>query len=89
MAYTRTYHTTVPVLPDADRDLMRWLARESFEVKAEGDGLRIVTYAEDIVPAEDIPPKAGKQLGRPVTDYEWFRFTATATNEPPEPPADA
>jgi hypothetical protein len=51
--------------------------------------LRIVTYAEDTVPAEDIPPKAGKQLGRPVTDYEWFRFTATATNEPPEPPADA
>ena len=82
MAYTRTYRTVVPVLPDADLAVLRWLTRESFEYKAEGDALRIVSYTEDTVPAIDIPPKVGKQLGRPVGEFAWHRFTATATNEP-------
>lgn len=81
MAYTRTYRTVIPAEPDADLDVLRWLARESFEHKAEGDALRIVDYTEETVPAEDIPPKAAKQLGRPVGDYVWFAFTARATNE--------
>lgn len=83
MPYTRTYRTIIPVELDADLDLLRWLSRESFERKADGDGLRIETWSEEQVPADDIPPKAGKQLGRPVESFQWWRFTATATNSPP------
>lgn len=79
MAYTRHYNTIVPVLPGADLDVLRWLTRESFERKAAGDCLIIVDYHEDTVAADDIPPKVGKQLDRPVKDYTWRRFTATAT----------
>lgn len=81
MAYTRTYRTVIPVDPDADLNVLRWLTRESFEVKADGDALRIIDYTETIVPADDIPPKIGKQLGRPVTTYQWYAFEAKATNE--------
>ena len=81
MAYTRTYRTFIPVDPDAAVDVLRWLTRESFERKADGDSLRIVDYTEGTVPAEDIPPKVGKQLGRPVNTFVWHRFEAKATNE--------
>lgn len=83
MAYTRTYRTVVPVDPDADLDVLRWLTRESFERRADGDALRIIDYREDTVPADDIPPKVGKQLGRPVDTFHWYRFEAKATNEKP------
>lgn len=79
MAYTRTYRTVVPLDPGADLDVARWLARESFELKAAGDCLHIVTYAESTVTAADLPPKAAKQLGRPLDYYQWYEFTATAT----------
>lgn len=79
MAYTRSYHTIVPLEPGGDVDVLRWLARESFERKAAGDCLTIVDWREGTVPANEIPPKAGKQLGRPVGDYQWFSFAATAT----------
>lgn len=79
MAYTRTYRTVVPLEPGADLDIARWLARESFEQKAAGDCLQIVTYAESTVATDDIPPKAAKQLGRPLDYYQWYSFTATAT----------
>jgi hypothetical protein len=81
VAYTRTYRTVIPVDPDTDLDVLRWLTRESFERKAEGDALRIIDYTEGTVPAEDIPPKVGKQLGRPVTTFQWYSFEAKATNE--------
>lgn len=80
MAFTRTYRTVVPVLPGDDIDLLRWLTRESFERKAKDDCLRMIDYAEDMVSADDIPPKAAEQLGRPVTDYQWYAFTGKATN---------
>lgn len=80
MAYIRRYRTVIPVDPDADLEVLRWLTRESFQRRADGDALRITDYTETVVPAEDIPPKAGKQLGRPVTSYQWLAFEATATN---------
>lgn len=82
MAYTRTYRTVVPVDPGADIDVLRWLARESFENKAEGDGLRITSWAEATIEPYDLPPKAAKQLGKPLTDFAFYEFTAQATNEP-------
>lgn len=81
MAYTRTYRTVIPVDPDADLDVLRWLVRESFERKADGDALRMVGYTEVVVPPEDINPKIGRQMGRPVSSYLWFRFEGRATNE--------
>ena len=79
MAYTRTYTTVIPVEPGADAATLRWLTRESFERKAAGDLLTIVEYTETTLSADDIPPKAGKQLPRPISDYTWHKFTATAT----------
>jgi hypothetical protein len=84
VAYTRTYRTVVPVAPDADVDLLRWLARESFEQKADGDMLRIISYAESTLRPDQIPPKAAKSLGKPLTDFVFYEFTAQATNEPGE-----
>jgi len=81
VAYTRTYRTVVPVTPDADVDVLRWLARESFELKATGDGLRVVDYSESTLPLDRIPPKAAKSLGKPLTDFVFYEFTAQATNE--------
>jgi hypothetical protein len=81
VAYTRTYRTVIPVDSDADLEVLRWLTRESFEVKAEGDALRIIEYSENLVPADTIPPKVGRQLGRPVTTFQWYAFEAKATNE--------
>lgn len=82
MAYTRTYRTVIPVEPDADLEVMRWLMRESFERTAAGDSLCITDYREDEVAAADIPPKVAQDLGRPVGDFVWFAFTATATVAP-------
>lgn len=89
MAYTRTYRSTIPVEPDADLEVMRWLMRESFERTATGDSLRITDYQESEVDAADVPPKAANDLGRPVTDFRWFAFTATATVAPDLIAADA
>lgn len=79
MPYTRTYRTIIPVDPAADIDLLRWLTRESFERKADGDCLRLVDYREETVAPEDIPPKAGKQLTKPISDYMWLQFSGTAS----------
>jgi hypothetical protein len=80
MPFTRNYQTIIPVDPDADLDVLRWLTRESFERKAEGDCLRIVEFLEAEVAPDDLPPKAAKQLGKPLTEFQWHRFSATATN---------
>lgn len=82
MAYTRKYRTVIPVEPDADLEVMRWLMRESFERTATGDSLVITDYRESEVPADDIPPKVAKELGRPISDFRWFAFDATATVMP-------
>lgn len=79
MAYVRTYRTVLPLDPGADLDVTRWLARESFERKAVGDHLTILTWSEAEVDSADIPPKAAKRLPRPAGDYLWLEFTATAT----------
>lgn len=79
MAYIRTYRTVIPVDSDADLEVVRWLTRESFDRKAAGDALAIITYSESEVSPDDIPPKAAKRMPRPATDYVWLEFTATAT----------
>ena len=79
MAYTRRYHTVIPLEPDADLKVTRWLVRESFERKAAGDCLIIVDYTEATLSADDIPPKAAKQLPRPIAEYQWVSFEAVAT----------
>jgi hypothetical protein len=76
MAYTRTFSTVIPVEPGADLEVLRWLTRETFERKAELDALRIIDYTEAEVDPDELPPKAAKQLGRPLTEFQWHRFSA-------------
>ena len=78
MPYTKQYRTIMPVKPGDDVDVVRWLARESFERVAAGDFLRIVEYTESIVPAEDIPPRNAELVG-PLDDYQWWLFAAVAS----------
>lgn len=75
MAYQKQYRTIVPVELGADIALARWLARESFEKRAASDCLQIVNYSERQVPVDELPPKAMEQLGRPLTDYDWYEFS--------------
>jgi hypothetical protein len=75
MPQEKRYRTMVPIEHGADRELARWLARESFEKTAASEGLRIVEYYERDVAVGEIPPKVAEQLGRPATDYDWFEFS--------------
>lgn len=80
MPYTKEYATIFPVEPGVtDIDVMRWLARESFEKTAANDYLHIVEYSEEIVAADEIPPRNAELLGRPLTDFEWWKFSAVAS----------
>lgn len=67
----------IPIPRDApaDEDTLVWLTRESFDRKAAADALTITEFVDvGEVAAEDIPPKADKQLGRPATDFVWRAF---------------
>lgn len=75
MTYQKRYRNIVPIVHGVDLDTARWLARESFENKAAGDGVELVEYNERVVPASDIPPKAMEQLGRPLTDFTFYEFS--------------
>lgn len=77
MAYQKRYRTIVPIPRDeaADEPTLVWLTRESFDLKAAGDALVIIEFTDmGEVAAQDIPPKADKQLGRPATDFVWRAF---------------
>lgn len=77
MAYRKRYRTVIPIPRDtpADEQQLVWLTRESFDRKAASDALVIVDFTDaGEVAAEDIPPKADKQLGRPSTDFVWRAF---------------
>lgn len=78
MPYQRTYKSIVPIEVGADLAVARWLARESFENKSAADCLEIIEYSERDVLVDEIPPKVIDQLGRPLTDFTWHEFTATA-----------
>lgn len=80
MAYSRSYRAVVPVEHGIDHETARWLARESFEKRATSDCLHIADedYTERQMSIDEIPPKAMKQLGRPLTDFDWYEFTAVA-----------
>jgi hypothetical protein len=76
MPYQKRYRTVIPVLKGLtlDQELV-WLTRESFDRKAATDALVIVEFTDlGTVPAEDIPPKAEKQLGKPATEFVWRVF---------------
>lgn len=77
MAYQKRYRTVVPVPHEqaADDQTVVWLTRESFDRKAAADALVIVEFIDaGEMLAEDIPPKAEKQLGQPATDFVWRVF---------------
>jgi hypothetical protein len=83
-SYRHDYRTVVPLEPDADRELALWLARESFERTAAGDGLTIIddTFAWREVDLAEFPAEAvaktGSQLGRPAEAFTWVEYTGTA-----------
>lgn len=74
-AQDKRYRVIVPAELGADRDVLRWLARESFEKTAASDGRQVVEYYERDVPPGEIPPKVVEQLGRSATDFDWFEFS--------------
>lgn len=79
MADQKTYRAVVPLEPDADLDVARWLVRESFELTAAAAGLVIVDYRDDgAVPATRIPKSNGKHLPHPIDAYTWHEFVGTA-----------
>lgn len=75
MPYRKNYSTIVPIEHGIDLDVARWLARESFEKTVAGDCLELVEYVEEELQVDDIPPKAMEQLGRPLTDFRFFKFS--------------
>lgn len=75
MAYEKRFRVVVPVEKGADCALLSWLARESAEKKLAADGLVVAEYTERELSVEDVPPKALKQLGRPLEDFRWFEFS--------------
>ena len=81
MAYQKRYRTIVPIPKDqpADDDVLVWLTRESFDRQAEADALTIIEFTDaGEVAAEDIPPKADKQLGKPAAEFVWRAFEGVA-----------
>lgn len=79
MAYTKRFRTIIPVDPDADIDVLRWLTRETFDRTAAGENLRIVEFSEAEVDPSDIPPKVAEHLERPIPQYRWHQFSAVAS----------
>ncbi|MCC9181105.1 hypothetical protein [Mycolicibacterium mageritense] len=76
---SREYTRLLPVLATDDLPTLQWLTRESFENTAAADGLVIAAYADAVVDPTGLVPRAvAAQLDRPVDEYEWHLFTATA-----------
>ena len=93
MAVTKTYRTVIPAPPGTDLEVMRWLVRESFDLKAASEGLTISDYTETELEANDLTPTStSKQQSfasrvfeiifniAPTDAYQWFQFTAVASN---------
>ena len=93
MAVTRNYRTVIPAAPGTDLTVMRWLVRESFEVKAASEGLTISDYAENQLEVNDLTPASKTKQQNfasrvfeiifniaPSDAYQWFEFTAVAGN---------
>lgn len=78
MSAARQLRTLFPQPPDTDTDVLRWLARESFELTAAAEGLHIVEYRESTVPLETIPRAAQDHLDLPIEAYTWHEFVAYA-----------
>ncbi|OHU55922.1 hypothetical protein BKG83_17255 [Mycobacteroides chelonae] len=78
MTAARQLRTLFPQPPDTDVDVLRWLARESFELTAAAEGLHIVEYRASTVPPESIPRAAQDHLDLPIETYTWHEFVAFA-----------
>lgn len=84
--HQKRYRAIIPTEPDTDLDLLRWLTRESFELRATDDGLVIVEYQDEgTVPHALIPPANAEHLDHPIEHYTWREFTALAVRPDPAP----
>lgn len=92
MASTKKYRTVIPVEPGSDMAVVRWLVRESFDVRAAWDGLQIDTFTEVELSATDLTPTTttkqqtfGSRLFQIIfnntaaTEYQWYEFSAVAS----------
>lgn len=78
MAYTRQYRTILPLQKTDDLDVALWLTRESFDRRAASEFLQIIEFSHRPIDPDTLPPKAAKQLGRPLTDFVWIEYSGTA-----------
>lgn len=74
MTQTRDYKTVIPYNDDTDLELLRWLTRESFELKIAADNLELVEYTEQDVDPKTVPAKTRALF----PDHSWREFTAAA-----------
>jgi hypothetical protein len=79
--YERTYKSVVPIpirgddeVRAKDGELARWLGRERFEIVVAGDRLEVVEYADRQIPIEEVDPRLGEMLGKPVEAFDWYEF---------------
>lgn len=77
MAYSKKFQTVVPLEKGDDKELALWLVRESFDKTAAGEGLVIVDFTHADYDPNNIAPKVTKQLGRPITDFDWILYQGT------------
>lgn len=54
--------------------LARWLGRESVERVAASDRLEVVDYHDRVIPLDEVDPRLGELLGKPVDAFVWFEF---------------
>lgn len=69
MAYQKRYRTVIPVYlgVEPDEAVLLWLVRESFERRAERDGLVLTEFGEvDNVDPADVPPQPLKVVEQAV-----------------------
>lgn len=77
-AEQKHYRQIVPAAPDTDLKTLRWLTRQSFEITATDDHLKVVEYAEREIDPAEIAAANADHLELPIDQYRWLEFTATA-----------
>lgn len=89
---SKEYMTVIPVLAGTDTATLKWLTRESFDKLAAHEGLRIASFADGVLDPSQleqyVPRATAMKLPRPLAEYEWHLFTATAVRVEREGPSD-